>query len=766
MKRWMAYGVAVASVVVALLMVLSSAPFSGQGVGASLRSTGLREQAARTEAQVRAGQFGTKPSGSGVAHATAAQNEVSASYLSSYVPVGEFLPHPATTPVVVNLIPDNTNVTAHNSSSIFSGHFTAPTAPKGGWGMITVNFTRRVTGNVFDGNYGVWMNNVQVMFGTFPEYGLSSFVKNITEYESVMNGQVDWTLLYPVEVTLGVNCVPAYFADSCDHYISLSLDFYPASGTPPPEPTSIIPLWNLTSLSTSSEIQSINATVPKNTVSAVLQVYQLGWSADESWYLDTPAFRAVNVTVDGVRLATILPYVNIQTGEIDLFAWRGITSTFSMDNRAESLNVTSALGMIEGTRTWNVSITPTVLAGASWSVTGDILLYTSPAATGAVMTSYDWTNWTTATQGASNCSFPSTSNCSFNQTATASYSYSSQIDLANGGKDTAKSHVTLYFTNNQSITPIWQNQTQNEITHLTYNTTNSTGSSSSTSVTWTYPIGMQIETAQVITGTDNFDACGPSFTSPCPEGIIVSLVNNFYQTRNDTVIGNGTLSFYNETTLIPLSNYTAAIEYVDPTGAILTGIALNDAATVKSYTQYNWKTDPNMVYTHDVAGSDYINNETLATNGLNVETVYLNSQSLSYTETYLVRQIDTLNAKVTSLSSRVASLSDQLNTSNEEIAVVSSELHNASVQLSIVWGQLNASSLSNTNLTGQLKLDQQTIGTLNAEVSSLQNQASSKSAYYSPLETYALMGVGVAVGLVVMALAALLVWRPRRRRES
>lgn len=757
-KGWMVHGVVVASIVVALLMVLSSAPFSGQSIGAGLRNPAPQEQATRT------GIPHSYPVAT-QSHQTATQNEVSASYTSSYVPVGEFIPHPSTTPIVVSLIPDNTNVTAHNSSWIFSGHFTAPTAPKGGWGLITVNFTRRVAGNVFDGNYGVWMNNVQVMFGTFPEYGLSSIVKNITEYESVMNGQVDWTLLYPVEVAVGVNCVPAYFADFCSHHISLSLDFYPASGAPPSEPTSVIPLWNLTSLSTSSEVQSINATVPSNTVSAVLQVYQLGWSADESWYLDTPAFRAVNVTVGSVRLATILPYVNIQTGEIDLFAWRGITSTFSMDNRAEDLNITSALGMIEGTRTWNVSITPTVLAGASWSVTGDILVYTSPAATGAVMTSYEWTNWTTTTQGPSNCSFPSTSQCYFNETAKASYSYSSQINLANGGKNTAKSQVTLYFTNNQSISPIWQNQTQNEITQLIYNATNSTGADTNTSETWTYPIGMQIETAQVITGTDNFDACGPQSNSPCPEGVIISLVNDFYQTRNDTLISNGSLSFYNETTLIPLSNFTAAIEYVDPTGAILTGISLNDATTTKSYIQYDWKTDPNMVYTHVVAGSDYINNETLATNGLDVETVYLNSQSLSYTETYLVRQVGMLNAEVTSLSNRVASLSGQLNMSDEEVAVLSSELHNASVQLSVVWGQLNASSVNNTNLTRQLKLDQGTIVTLNAEISSLQTQVGSKSAYFSPIETYALMGVGVAVGVAIMALVASLVWR-RRRRES
>jgi hypothetical protein len=672
---------------------------------------------------------------------------------TSYVSAEEPPILPPTTPTIVTLF------TGTESAASFGGNFSAPPMPLGGWGMIELNFTTSLTGTVYDVGYFVWLNNVDVLFGTLPEYGQATVLKNITEYESAIQGTVQWDVHHNA-------CLP-----SCT-VTTLSLSFYPAApGFPAPAaPNEVLPIWN-TTLSSSEENNTTVAAVPTDTTRAVLEVYPYGYGVDEFWYMNEPSFRAVNISVDGRNLAYILPFPYINTGGINPYAWRPITGTFTLNDPPDTIDLTPALGAIEGSANWTVSIAPTVTSGSSWQAIADLLVYTTPGVSAAQLTSYSWTNFTVATSATPSCTDFVSPLCYFNQTANASYSYSSTVTGSAGTFETAATSSSFAFVNDQLITPIWQNVTGTETT-LTTTTTTVGNLATSDQTTISFPLGLQIGAYFMITGTDSYNCNG----SPCPEGNYTDLLNNVYQTYNvtnqvTTTTPNGTLTsltYVNETTLVPQSSWIGAVEFFSPTSGGIIGLLLNYATTVTVYTQYNAPNDPNMLYTHTIVGSDYITNATVATMGNDVENVYYNAATRAvtsvYVETLLAQlngQISKLNGQVSQLLTEVSTLEGQLTVAQATITSLKMQLANSTAQLSTVWADYNNSGIENAQLNTTIVQDRQEIGNLTAEVNSLTATVSSTNGYFSPTTLYTWVVVAVVVTAIVVFLVTYLAFRRR-----
>lgn len=657
---------------------------------------------------------------------------------SSYVTVQETPIPPPTVPQVVTLF------SGSEPSGVMVGHFPAPRAPGGGWGMVEVNFATTVTGELYDTDYNVWMNNVLVLFGTLPEYGTATVIKDITEYESVLSGTVTWELRHPHD------CVTV-----CTFVSSLTLRFFPAVGAPPAEPNAVVPVWNYTTLEPGKEANTVTVTVPADTEQAALEVYPYGYGVDEFWYADEPQFRAVNISVGGTPVAYVLPFPYINTGGIDLFAWRPIAADFTLDDRPYVANLNAALGIVGGTHAWTVTIAPTVTGGSYWHVTGNLLLYTSPSVKGASLLSYGWTNFAVSTYATPSCLDYVSPLCYFNQSASASYHYASSL---NGTGVAYASSTTLAFVNDQLITPIWENITGTEVTTTTTTTTQGHSSSSATTTT-SFPLGMQVGSYFTVTGVDSYNCSTTSTFVPCPVGLYISLLNNLTQTYNETVSSaSGVSAYLNETTLVPLSNFTADLAFIAPTAAEITAVAFNDAATTQVYTQDNWPSDPYFVYTGTVAGSDFVNNATVATTSNDAETIDFDAAIRAPTLALFVAELGSLSAALAQLSAEVSAL-EASSGATSGAAPLLVQVASAAQEVSADWSSFNASGLTNATIAVQFAAEMEQVALLEAELHGLEGPAPGVP-----------VAATVAVAAGASATAAGVVWsvmrlRPRRPGE-
>jgi hypothetical protein len=245
-------------------------------------------------------------------------------------------------------------------------------APAGPWDLILLNYTGSSVPQLYDSSFHATVDGVVVLFGTTPELYSWTVLKNITEYSALFNRTAT------VQFSLGDAVISGYFV------ISVSISFYPVpdGGTPPRTPSEVVPLWHFTGVRDTQPIASVNATVPNDVENATLELYSYGFSGgtdlEEFWYTLDPAYRAVNITVDGVPLACVQPFEYINTGGLNLYFWDPVTGAYTLNDVPYQIDVTAALGLIRGTHTYNASLLG-LGHGGDWAVGGSLLLYTNPA---------------------------------------------------------------------------------------------------------------------------------------------------------------------------------------------------------------------------------------------------------------------------------------------------------------------------------------------------------------------------------------------------
>ncbi len=276
------------------------------------------------------------------------------------------------------------------------------TAPLGPFGAIVLNYTGTAENTpssvVYDSSYRAYVDGVQVLEGTTPEFGTWTVQKDLTEYASLFVGAVNVSFL----LGSAISGTGAHFVSNA------SISFYPvAPGTsPPPAPSEIIPLWawNDTYLHSPTAEIFANATVPENATNATLELFVYGFgTTDEFWYAAQPGYREAEIDLDGQPLAGVLPFPYLNTGGIDLFLWRPLPASFTLSDRPYEIDLSGSLGRIEGTHEFTATVSG-FTSGSTWLVGGSLQIYTSPSAGRATQTEVRVTGGTPTTSSGSTSS--------------------------------------------------------------------------------------------------------------------------------------------------------------------------------------------------------------------------------------------------------------------------------------------------------------------------------------------------------------------------
>ncbi|HKV89803.1 MAG TPA: peptide-N4-asparagine amidase, partial [Thermoplasmata archaeon] len=203
---------------------------------------------------------------------------------------------------------------------------------------------------------------------------------------------------------------------------SLTLSFYPPppGGPVPPEPSKVVPIWTKY-VQASLPVVSATATVPRNASAASLELWSYGFGStggDEFWWASAAPARSVDLSLDGTPFVAAYPFPSLNTGGVDLFLWRPLPAAYTLSYRPQTINLTGALGAIDGTHTYNVTI-GNRHATDPWWTAGTLLLWTDPNVSGAALVS-------------SGATWPSPMNSGTTVTSATSFHFSSTLTTSAG----------------------------------------------------------------------------------------------------------------------------------------------------------------------------------------------------------------------------------------------------------------------------------------------------------------------------------------------
>jgi Peptide N-acetyl-beta-D-glucosaminyl asparaginase amidase A len=287
------------------------------------------------------------------------------------------------------------------------------TLPSGHWAEVVLDVTGTESGNQYDRLCEIFDGPSEIFLGVTPEptpAGIKWHVqKDITGYLPLLTGSQTFSTYVDNYLSSTDNGIPV---------ITAKLLFYPAGGgfwptqpagladpglagdavnetgpaTPPQHPgvpsdvVPILPSGATNTLNTINTGQTLSATVtlPTDITTASLDLYALGQIDDEFWWTEEPAFREIEVSIDGKPAGTVWPYPYVYTGGVNPLIWRPITGIHTLDIPSYRLDLTPFAGMLGGTHT--ISLTVVNNAGY-WLAGGSLLLGTDgQTTTGGVTT--------------------------------------------------------------------------------------------------------------------------------------------------------------------------------------------------------------------------------------------------------------------------------------------------------------------------------------------------------------------------------------------
>ncbi|MBV9380959.1 MAG: hypothetical protein JOY82_03180 [Streptosporangiaceae bacterium] len=284
---------------------------------------------------------------------------------------------------------------------------TAP-LPRGRWAEVVLDITGSETGRQYDRLCEVFDGPVQIFLGVTPEpvpAGITWHVrKDITGYLPLLSG----TRTFSTYVDNYLSSV-----DTGIPVITARLLFYPAGGgfraartaslaapalagdaigetgpaapaQRPGVPSQVVPLLpagGSNDFATVNTGQTLSATVtlPDNVTTATLDLYAVGQSADEFWWSLTPAFREIEVSVDGRPAGAVWPFPYVYTGGVNPLIWRPLTGIHTMDIPSYRLDLTPFAGLLSAAGSHTISLTVAGNAGY-WLAGGSLLLTAGGAA--------------------------------------------------------------------------------------------------------------------------------------------------------------------------------------------------------------------------------------------------------------------------------------------------------------------------------------------------------------------------------------------------
>jgi hypothetical protein len=275
------------------------------------------------------------------------------------------------------------------------------TLPSGNWAEVVLDVTGTETGTQYDRLCEVFDGASEIFLGVTPEptpAGITWHVqKDITGYLPILSGTRTFSTYVDNYLSSVDNGIPT---------ITVKLLFYPPGGgfrpampaspgspalagaainetgpaAPPQQPSvptqvvPILPSGATNTLSTINTGQTVTATVtlPANVTTATLDLYAVGQINDEFWWADQPAFREIEVSIDGKPAGVVWPYPYVYTGGVNPLIWRPLTGVHTMDIPSYRLDLSPFAGELGGTHTISLTVTNNTgywLAGGSLMIT-------------------------------------------------------------------------------------------------------------------------------------------------------------------------------------------------------------------------------------------------------------------------------------------------------------------------------------------------------------------------------------------------------------
>jgi hypothetical protein len=346
--------------------------------------------------------------------------------------------------------------------------------PRGRWAEVVLDVTGTESGRQYDRLLNIDDGAVQIFLGVTPEptpAGITWHVqKDITGYLPILRGTQTFSTYvdnYLSSIDTGIPVITAklLFYPADDGFApartatlaspALAGDAFDESGPGSPvtrarvpnEIVPIVPSGDTTDFNTVNSGQTLSAsvTLPDDVTQATLDLYAVGQSTDEFWWGLSPAFREIEVSIDGKPAGVVWPYPYVYTGGVNPLIWRPLTGIHTMDIPSYRLDLTPFAGELGGTHT----ITLTVAGNAGFWLAGGSLLLTAGGApvTGSVTgdtLSFPTTSQVTTAQALGSASQPVTS-----ESASAAYQISGTLTQGHRTWTDTLSQ-TLQFGNDQT----------------------------------------------------------------------------------------------------------------------------------------------------------------------------------------------------------------------------------------------------------------------------------------------------------------------------
>jgi hypothetical protein len=349
--------------------------------------------------------------------------------------------------------------------------------PKGDWAKVVLDVTGTEKGTQYDRLLNVYDGATQIFMGVTPEptaAGITWHVqKDVTGYLPIMKGTQTFSTTidnYTNSTDTGIPVItarllfypggggyaPAHVASPADP--SLAGDATDETGPASPAnaagvPNDIVPIVPSGDSNDFNEINtgqtlSASVTLPDDITTATLDLYAVGQINDEFWWGLNPAFREIEVSIDGKPAGVVWPYPYVYTGGVNPLIWRPLTAIHTEDIPSYRIDLTPFAGLLSGSGPHTIGLS-VVNNNGYWLAGGDLMLTTGgPAVTGSVtqdtLSFPGSSSVTSATALAGSTDTPVTSE-------SASRSYAISGTVRQGGRAYADTlNQSLQFGNDQT----------------------------------------------------------------------------------------------------------------------------------------------------------------------------------------------------------------------------------------------------------------------------------------------------------------------------
>lgn len=329
--------------------------------------------------------------------------------------------------------------------------------PVGHWQKAILTITGTQKGRQFDRLLLIWVGNTQIFTGVTPEptqAGIAWTVqKDVTAYLPLFSGTRTFTTWIDNFVTSVFTGIPV---------VSVSLSLYPrhdndqtsiATDQDQDQSDSIIALTNSPAMITVHPNNTFTTTLdlPNDITSAHLDLYAIAQIGDEFWWASTPAFRELEVSIDGKPAGVVWPFPFVYTGGVNPLLWRPISAINTMNMPSYQLDLTPFAGLLGGQHT----ITINVLNNQDfWLLSGSLFLNEDHGQSTSGAVTLDTLSFPTVAQTTTTPLISDSStngNSQVDVTATQQYTIKGTIHTAHG-MFTASVSSSLHFSNDQVLT--------------------------------------------------------------------------------------------------------------------------------------------------------------------------------------------------------------------------------------------------------------------------------------------------------------------------